>query len=99
RGRRGLTRVLVEGGARLAGALVKAGLVDRIAWFRAPLLMGGGRVPALDPRGVAAPLLRGGEGGPALDPLGVADPAAAPKWRRTDMRQLGEDTLEYLVRF
>lgn len=54
-GGRGLTRVLVEGGARLAGALVKAGLVDRIAWFRAPLLMGGDGVPALEPLGVADP--------------------------------------------
>jgi diaminohydroxyphosphoribosylaminopyrimidine deaminase/5-amino-6-(5-phosphoribosylamino)uracil reductase len=54
-GRRGLTRVLVEGGARLAGALVKAGLVDRIAWFRAPLLLGGDGVPALEPLGVSDP--------------------------------------------
>ncbi|MFO0987797.1 MAG: RibD family protein [Alphaproteobacteria bacterium] len=54
-GRRGLTRVLVEGGARLAGALMKAGLVDRIAWFRAPLTLGGDGVPALDPLGVADP--------------------------------------------
>jgi diaminohydroxyphosphoribosylaminopyrimidine deaminase / 5-amino-6-(5-phosphoribosylamino)uracil reductase len=54
-GRRGLTRVLVEGGARLAGALVRAGLVDRIAWFRAPLLLGGDGVPALEPLGVADP--------------------------------------------
>ena len=54
-GRRGLTRVLVEGGARLAGALVRAGLVDRIAWFRAPLLLGGDGVPALEPLGVSDP--------------------------------------------
>ena len=32
----GLTRVLVEGGAELAGALLRAGLVDRLAWFHAP---------------------------------------------------------------
>ena len=54
-GRRGLTRVLVEGGARLAGALMKAGLVDRIAWFRAPLALGGDGVPALEPLGIADP--------------------------------------------
>jgi diaminohydroxyphosphoribosylaminopyrimidine deaminase/5-amino-6-(5-phosphoribosylamino)uracil reductase len=54
-GRRGLTRVLVEGGARLAGALVRAGLVDRIAWFRAPLLLGGDGVPAFEPLGIADP--------------------------------------------
>jgi diaminohydroxyphosphoribosylaminopyrimidine deaminase/5-amino-6-(5-phosphoribosylamino)uracil reductase len=54
-GRRGLTRVLVEGGARLAGALMKAGLVDRIAWFRAPLALGGDGVSALEPLGIADP--------------------------------------------
>ena len=54
-GSRGLTRVLVEGGARLAGALMRAGLVDRIAWFRAPLALGGDGVPVLDPLGIADP--------------------------------------------
>lgn len=54
-GRRGLTRVLVEGGARLAGALAKANLIDRIVWFRAPLVLGGDGVPALDPLGIADP--------------------------------------------
>lgn len=37
---RGLTRVLVEGGGRLAAALLQADLVDRIAWFRAPSIVG-----------------------------------------------------------
>ena len=41
-GDRGLTRVLVEGGATLAASLVKARLVDRLLWYRAPTLMGGG---------------------------------------------------------
>ena len=40
-GDRGLTRVLVEGGARLGAGLLRADLVDRLAWFRAPRLMGG----------------------------------------------------------
>lgn len=52
---RGITRILVEGGARLAAALVRGGLVDRIAWFRAPSLIGGDGRPALDALGVAAP--------------------------------------------
>ena len=39
-GSRGLTRLLVEGGALLAGSLVRDDLVDRIAWFHAPLLLG-----------------------------------------------------------
>ncbi len=40
-GRRGLTRVLVESGGELAAALVKADLIDRLAWFRSPKLIGG----------------------------------------------------------
>ncbi len=36
----GLTRVLVEGGGKLAAALLRADLVDRIAWFHAPAIMG-----------------------------------------------------------
>lgn len=45
--RRGLTRILVEGGAHLAGALLRDDLVDRLAWFRAPLLIGGDGLPAV----------------------------------------------------
>ncbi len=41
-GRQGLTRVLVEGGAGLASSLLKSGLVDRLAWYRAPTVMGEG---------------------------------------------------------
>jgi diaminohydroxyphosphoribosylaminopyrimidine deaminase/5-amino-6-(5-phosphoribosylamino)uracil reductase len=43
---RGLTRLLVEGGARLAAALLRDGLVDRLAIFRAPSLIGGDGLPA-----------------------------------------------------
>jgi diaminohydroxyphosphoribosylaminopyrimidine deaminase/5-amino-6-(5-phosphoribosylamino)uracil reductase len=46
-GRRGLTRLLVEGGATLAAALLRADLVDRIAWFHAPCLIGGDGLPAV----------------------------------------------------
>lgn len=42
----GVTRVLVEGGAHLASALLRAGLVDRLVWFRAPRLIGGDGLPA-----------------------------------------------------
>jgi len=51
-GKRGLTRVLVEGGARLAGALFEADLVDRLAWFRAPMLLGGDALPSIEAFGV-----------------------------------------------
>src|SRR5271166_2207525 len=42
----GLTRVMVEGGAQLAAAFLRDGLVDRIAWFHAPSIIGGDGVPA-----------------------------------------------------
>jgi len=46
-GERGLTRVLVEGGGRLAASLARADLVDRIAWFRAGAIIGGDGLPAV----------------------------------------------------
>lgn len=42
----GLTRLLVEGGAKLAAALLRDNLVDRLAIFRAPNLIGGDGLPA-----------------------------------------------------
>jgi diaminohydroxyphosphoribosylaminopyrimidine deaminase / 5-amino-6-(5-phosphoribosylamino)uracil reductase len=45
-GERGITRVLAEGGAQIAAALLRADLVDRIAWFHAPAVMGGDGWPA-----------------------------------------------------
>jgi diaminohydroxyphosphoribosylaminopyrimidine deaminase/5-amino-6-(5-phosphoribosylamino)uracil reductase len=36
----GLERLLVEGGGQVAGAFLRCGLVDRIEWFRAPLVLG-----------------------------------------------------------
>ena len=41
-GRRGWSKVLIEGGAKLAGAALRAGIVDRVAFFVAPLIMGCG---------------------------------------------------------
>lgn len=51
-GRRGLTRVLLEGGSQLAGAFLRYGLVDRIAWFHAPAVIGGDGLAAAAPFGV-----------------------------------------------
>lgn len=42
---RGITRLLVEGGAGVATTLLRDGLVDRLYWFRAPLLIGGAGLP------------------------------------------------------
>jgi len=39
--RAGVTSMMVEGGGQLAASFVRAGLVDRIEWFRAPVLLGG----------------------------------------------------------
>lgn len=53
-GAREVQSVLVEGGPRLAGALLAAGAVDRVAWFTAPVLIGGDGAPgALGGEGVA----------------------------------------------
>ena len=52
--RRGLTRVLVEGGGQVIAAVLKAGLGDRLAWVRAPKVLGGDAVAAVGAMGVAA---------------------------------------------
>jgi len=49
--KRGLTRILVEGGATLAASLLRARLVDRLAWFRSPGLIGGDGMDAVKPFG------------------------------------------------
>ncbi|MEQ8832899.1 MAG: bifunctional diaminohydroxyphosphoribosylaminopyrimidine deaminase/5-amino-6-(5-phosphoribosylamino)uracil reductase RibD [Miltoncostaeaceae bacterium] len=66
-GAMGVQSLLVEGGAGLAGGLMRAGAVDRVAWFLAPMLIGG----------VGAPSALGGQGvrsladAPRLGSLGV----------------------------
>ena len=49
---RGLTRVLIEGGGKLAASYLAADLVDRIVWFHAPKLIGGDGLPAAHSFGV-----------------------------------------------
>jgi diaminohydroxyphosphoribosylaminopyrimidine deaminase/5-amino-6-(5-phosphoribosylamino)uracil reductase len=44
-GDRGINNLLVEGGSRLHGAFFDAGLVDRVAAFVAPVIVGGGEAP------------------------------------------------------
>jgi diaminohydroxyphosphoribosylaminopyrimidine deaminase/5-amino-6-(5-phosphoribosylamino)uracil reductase len=51
---RGITRLLAEGGAQIAAALLRADLVDRLAWFHAPSVMGGDGWPAAQAFGVEA---------------------------------------------
>jgi diaminohydroxyphosphoribosylaminopyrimidine deaminase / 5-amino-6-(5-phosphoribosylamino)uracil reductase len=76
---RGVGSLLVEGGGRLAGALLAAGLVDRYYWIQTPLWLGVGAIPAV-----------AGLPGTAL--------ADAQRWRVTQRRALGEDTLLVLDR-
>jgi diaminohydroxyphosphoribosylaminopyrimidine deaminase/5-amino-6-(5-phosphoribosylamino)uracil reductase len=44
---RGTGSLLVEGGGRLAGALLADGLVDRYYWVQSPLWLGPGGAPAM----------------------------------------------------
>jgi diaminohydroxyphosphoribosylaminopyrimidine deaminase/5-amino-6-(5-phosphoribosylamino)uracil reductase len=52
-GAAGITRLLVEGGGTLAASLLRADLVDEIAWFTAPLVIGGDGIAAIAAFGVA----------------------------------------------
>ncbi len=54
-GAREAQSVLVEGGPTLAAAMLRAGVVDRVVWFLAPILIGGRDAPgAIADPGVAA---------------------------------------------
>ena len=46
-GERGVTRLLVEGGGRLAASLARARLIDRLVWVHAPMLIGNDGVPGI----------------------------------------------------
>jgi diaminohydroxyphosphoribosylaminopyrimidine deaminase/5-amino-6-(5-phosphoribosylamino)uracil reductase len=51
--RAGVRTIMIEGGGRLAASFVRDGLVDRIEWFRAPILLGGDGRPCLAELGLA----------------------------------------------
>lgn len=51
---RGITRLLVEGGANTAASFLKAGIVDRIHLYTAPFLIGGNGLAAVGDLGVGA---------------------------------------------
>lgn len=78
-GERGLTRVLCEGGGRLAAALIEADLVDEIVCYTAGLVLGDGGIPVVGGLEVAAlqlaPRFR------LLD-VGQIGPDLRTRWRR-----------------
>jgi diaminohydroxyphosphoribosylaminopyrimidine deaminase/5-amino-6-(5-phosphoribosylamino)uracil reductase len=53
--KRGITRVMVEGGPTVASALIEADLFDEAVFFHSPTTIGEGGLPALEP--LAAELL------------------------------------------
>ena len=50
---KGVGRVLIEGGPTLITSFMKAGLVDRLLWYRAPMVFGGDGRACLDDLDVA----------------------------------------------
>ena len=51
-GEAGLTRLMVEGGGKLAASFLNEGLVDEIALFRGPSIIGGDGIPAISGLGL-----------------------------------------------
>lgn len=71
----GLERLFVEGGGQVAGSFLRCGLVDRVEWFRAPMVIGG-------------------EGRPGIGALALDALADAPRLRRVEVREVGDDLWE-----
>ncbi len=100
--RRGVTRVLCEGGGRLAASLLAARLVDRIYLFVAPVFIGSDGVPAFP---IAAADRRPEAAANSAPPLsgdpGVAGglPLRPGGWQScADPMRFGDDTLIVLDR-
>jgi diaminohydroxyphosphoribosylaminopyrimidine deaminase/5-amino-6-(5-phosphoribosylamino)uracil reductase len=66
----GLTRVLVEGGGQVAASFIRADLVDRIAWFHAPAVMGGDGWPGVQGFGIEKLAMMPRFGRTRVTPLG-----------------------------
>ncbi|WP_439473035.1 RibD family protein [Brevundimonas sp.] len=75
----GAKSVLIEGGGQVAAAFLRAGLVDRIEWFRAPVLLGGDGLPC-----VAALALAKLADAPKFRRLSV-EPVGDDLWERYDV--------------
>jgi diaminohydroxyphosphoribosylaminopyrimidine deaminase/5-amino-6-(5-phosphoribosylamino)uracil reductase len=75
---KGVASVLIEGGGQVAASFLRAGLVDRIEWFRAPVLLGGDGRPC-----VAALALAKLADAPKFRRLS-AEPVGDDLWERYD---------------
>ncbi|GMR04976.1 MAG: bifunctional diaminohydroxyphosphoribosylaminopyrimidine deaminase/5-amino-6-(5-phosphoribosylamino)uracil reductase RibD [Thermodesulfobacteriota bacterium] len=53
-GRDNITSLLIEGGGRLAASAIKEGVVDKVMWFAAPLILGADAKPAVSDLSVSA---------------------------------------------
>ncbi|WP_292021305.1 MULTISPECIES: RibD family protein [unclassified Brevundimonas] len=72
----GATSVLIEGGGQVAASFLRAGAVDALEWFRAPILLGGEGRPC-----VAALALAKLSDAPKFRRLGV-EPVGDDLWER-----------------
>ncbi len=98
--RRGVARVLCEGGGRLASSLIAARLVDRIYLFIAPVFIGSDGVPAFPEDGaVRAGRAAAAERAPREDGRLRPERSGAEGWlTRTDPVRFGDDVLMVLDR-
>ena len=53
--KRGISRLLIEGGGEVAASALEAKAVDRAVWVVAPKILGGGAVPAVAGKGSRSP--------------------------------------------
>ena len=74
----GVASILIEGGGQVAASFLRAGVVDRLEWFRAPLLLGAEGRPCV--AGLALAKLADA---PKFRRLGAA-PAGDDLWERYD---------------
>ena len=71
----GLRRLFVEGGGQVAASFLRSGLVDRVEWFRAAMVIGA-------------------EGRPGIGALALDALADAPRLRRVEVHEVGDDLWE-----
>lgn len=76
--RKGAASVLIEGGGQAAASFLRAGLVDRLEWFRAPILLGAEGRPC-----VAALALENLAAAPQFRRVS-AEPVGDDLWERYD---------------